>query len=160
MHGKFRVKAKYANGITMDIRDDFPNGVKFIGSKGWIFVSRGPVKVTASDPGAEDVELKAIDTSDPKILESKIGENEVQLYKSPEQHLNWLECIRSRKQPIAPAEIAHRSTSVCLLSHISMKLPRKLYWNPQAERFINDDEANSMLSRPQRFPYGTNYIRF
>ena len=160
VHGKFRVQAKYANGITMDIRDDFPNGVKFIGSKGWIFVSRGPVKVTASDPGAEDVELKAIDASDPKILESKIGENEVQLYKSPEQHLNWLECIRSRKQPIAPAEIAHRSTSVCLLSYISMKLPRKLYWNPQAERFINDDEANSMLSRPQRFPYGTNYIRF
>jgi len=160
VHGKFRVQTKYANGITMDIRDDFPNGVKFIGKDGWIFVSRGPVKVTASDPGEEDKQLQALEASNPKILESKIGSNEIQIYKSPEQHANWLECIRSRREPVAPAEIAHRSCSVCLLSHISMKLPRKLYWNPKAERFINDDEANSMLSRAQRFPYGTEYIKY
>jgi hypothetical protein len=40
-----------------------------------------------------------------------------------------------------------------------MKLPRKLYWNPDKEQFINDDEANKMLSRPQRKPYGTDYIK-
>lgn len=160
VHGKFRVQTKYANGVTMDIRDDFPNGVKFFGTEGWIFVSRGPVKVTASDPGAEDNKLQALDASDPKILSSIIGKDEVQIYKSPEQHKNWLDCIRSRKQPVAPIEIAHRSCSVCLLSHISMKLPRKLYWNPNTERFINDDEANNMLSRAQRFPYGTDYIKY
>lgn len=160
VHGKFRVQAEYANGVTMDIRDDFPNGVKFIGSEGWLFVSRGPVKVTASDPGAEDQELQAIEAGNPKVLKSKIGKNELQIYKSQEQHLNWLECIRSRKRPVAPAEIAHRSTSVCLVSHIAMKLPRKLYWNPKAERFKNDDEANAMLARAQRFPYGTHYIKY
>ncbi len=160
VHGKFRVQAKYANGVTMDIRDDFPNGVKFFGSEAWIFVSRGPVKVTASDPGEEDKQLKALDASDPKILNSKINKDEIQIYKSQEQHLNWLDCIRSRKQPVAPHEIAHRSCSACLLSHISMKLSRKLYWNPNAERFINDDEANKMLSRAQRFPYGTDYIKY
>ncbi len=160
VHGKFRVQSKYENGITMDIRSDFPNGVKFIGEDGWLFVSRGPVSVTASDPGADAKKYNAIDASDPKILESEIGPNEVHLYKSPEQHENWLDSIRTRKQPVAPAEIAHRSCSACLLSHTSMKLNRKLYWDPQAERFNNDDEANKMLSRPQRFPYGTDYIEY
>lgn len=125
-----------------------------------MFVSRGPVSVTASDPGADAKKYNAIDASDPKILESEIGPDEIQIYKSEWQHLNWLECIRSRKQPVAPAEIAHRSCSACLLSHAAMKLDRKLYWNPEAEKFINDDEANKMLSRPQRFPYGTDYIEY
>jgi hypothetical protein len=61
---------------------------------------------------------------------------------------------------VAPAEIAHRSCSACLLSHTAMKINRKLYWDPEAERFKNDDEANKMISRPQRFPYGTNYIEY
>ncbi len=160
VHGKFRVQSKYANGMTMDIRDDFPNGVKFIGTDGWLFVSRGPVSVTLSDPGADAEKLMAIDASDPKILKSKIREDEIHLYKSPEQHENWLDSIRTRKQPVAPAEIAHRSCSACLLSHISMKLNRKLFWDPEAERFLNDDEANKVISRPQRFPYGTNYIEY
>lgn len=160
VHGKFRIQAKYANGITMDIRDDFPNGVKFIGSEGWLFVSRGPVSVTASDPGAKGKKYAALDASDPKILEAKVSPTEFQPYKSAEQHENWIECIKSRKAPVAPAEIAHRSCSACLLSHIAMKLPRKLYWNPKSERFINDDEANKLVSRAQRFPYGTEYIEY
>jgi predicted dehydrogenase len=160
VHGKFRVQSKYANGITMDIRDDFPNGVKFIGSDGWLFVSRGPVSVTASDPGADAIKLNAIDASNPKILKSEIGPDEIHLYRSPEQHENWLESIRTRKQPVAPAEIGHRSCSACLLSHTAMKINRKLYWDPEAERFKNDDEANKMISRPQRFPYGTNHIEY
>jgi len=158
VHGKFKVKAKYANGVIMDIRSDFPNGVRFEGTDGWIFVTRGKAKVTDSDPVPENNKNKALDASDPKILQSKTGPDEIHLYKSPEQHLNWLECIRSRKQTVSPAEIAHRSCSACLLSHIAMKLPQKLYWDPKKERFINNDEANKMVSRPQRHPYGTNYI--
>lgn len=158
VHGKFQIQARYASGITMMIGDVFPNGVKFIGDEGWIFVSRGPVTVTASDPCAQDKPLDALAASDPRILKSPIGANEIQIEKSPEQHSNWLECIRSRKPPIAPVEIAHRACSVCLLSQIAMHLPRKLYWNPHTERFKNDDQANSMLQRPQRFPYGTNYV--
>jgi myo-inositol 2-dehydrogenase / D-chiro-inositol 1-dehydrogenase len=157
VHGDFKVKAKYANGVTMIIGGNNPNGVKFEGSEGWIFVSRGAVKVTASDPGESDKTLKALDASDPKILESEIGPNETHLQKSPEQHLDWLNSIRTRQQPVAPAEIGHRSCSTCLVSHIAMKLPRKLYWDPQNERFKNDDEANSMLSRPVRLPW-SNYL--
>ncbi len=160
VHGEFSVHSKYANGVIMDISSKYPNGVKFIGKDGWIFVSRGAVTVTSSDPGADDKKLNAIDASDPKILESVIGPDEIHLYKSNEQHENWLDSIRTRKQPVAPAEIAHRSCSACLISHTAMKIDRKLFWDPQAERFKNDDEANSMLSRPQRFPYGTNYVKY
>jgi myo-inositol 2-dehydrogenase/D-chiro-inositol 1-dehydrogenase len=142
----------------MTIGDAYPNGVKFFGSEGWIFVSRGSVTVTASDPGTGDQTLKALDASDPKILESTIGPDEIQIERSQEQHQNWLESIRSRKPPIAPVEIAHRACSTCLLSQIAMQLPRRLFWNPNAERFIDDDAANRMVSRPQRFPYGTDYI--
>jgi len=91
-------------------------------------------------------------------MTSVIGPEEIHLYESEEQHKNWLDCIVSREQPIAPVEVAHRSCSACLLSHIAMKLPRKLYWDPARERFKNDDEANSMLSRPNRYPYGTDYV--
>ncbi len=153
VHGDFKIKSKYANGVEMFISGDNPNGVRFEGTEGWIFVSRGAVKVTSSDPGTADKSLKALDASDQKILDSVISPNEIHLYESKEQHGNWLESIRSRKQPVAPAEIGHRSCSACLISHISMKLPRKLYWDPAKERFKNDDEANSMLSRPMRLPW-------
>jgi predicted dehydrogenase len=158
VHGDFKVTAKYANGVTMYISGDYPNGVRFEGSEGWIFVSRGDGAVTSSDPSSGSGNTEALNASDPRILTSVIGPDEIHLYESPEQHGNWLDCIRSRKQPVAPAEIAHRSCSACLVSHIAMKLPRKLYWDPVNERFRNDDEANAMLARPQRYPYGTVFI--
>jgi len=158
VHGPFEVKAKYENGVEMKIRGDFPNGVKFIGTDGWIFVTRGAYSVTASDPISGDENSKALDASDPKILTSVIGPEEIHLYESEEQHGNWLDCIKTRKQPVATSEIGHRSCSACLVGHIAMKIPRKLYWDPARERFRNDDEANSMIARPQRHPYGTNYV--
>jgi len=159
VHGDFMVKAEYENGITMYTSGGFPNGIRYEGSDGWIFVSRGNYQATASDPVSQERSSRALNASDPEILKSVIGEDEIHLYRSEEQHKNWLDCIISRKEPISPAEIGHRTCSVCLLSHIAMKLPRKLYWDPVVERFLNDEEANAMLSRPQRAPYGTNYIR-
>ena len=152
------VNAKYANGVSMDISGSFPNGVRFEGSEGWIFVSRGNVKVTSSDPTKPGSELKALDASDPKILKSEIGPDEIHLYKAPEQHHDWLNAIQSRKTPVAPGEVGHRSCSACLVSHIAMKVPGKLYWDPDRERFLDNDKANDLVSRPQRFPYGTEYV--
>ena len=153
VHGKFKTEARYANGMTMSISGDYPNGIKFYGTKGWIFVTRDET-VTASDPGATQGEKpKPLVASDPKILDSVIGPNEIHLYKSDDQHGNWLDCIRSRKEPIAPVEVGHRACSTCLLHHIAMKADRKLHWDPAKERFKNDDEANALLSRPQRAPY-------
>jgi predicted dehydrogenase len=159
VHGDFMVKAEYENGITQYTSGGFPNGIRYEGTEGWIFVSRGRYTATASDPVAQERSSKALNASDPEILKSEIKEDETHLYVSEEQHGNWLDCIQSRKEPISPAEIGHRACSVCLLSHIAMKLSRKLNWDPEKEQFINDEEANSMLSRPQREPYGTDYIK-
>ncbi len=155
VHGPFRTEAIYANGVHMVISGDFPNGIKFIGTEGWIFVSRGDETVTASDPVAKLKDSKALAASDPKIITSVIEPNEIHLYESKEQHGNWLDCIRTRQQPIAPVEVAHRACSACLIHHMAMKSKRKLYWDPLNERFKNDDEANTWLSRPQRPPYTT-----
>lgn len=153
VHGPFRTEALYANGVHMIVSGDFPNGIRFEGTEGWIFVSRGNEAVTSSDPTARLRDAQALAASDPRILESEIGPDGVHLYVSTNHHGNWLECIRTRQQPIAPVEVAHRSCSACLLHHIAMKLPRRLHWDPVRERFKNDDEANAMLSRPQREPY-------
>jgi predicted dehydrogenase len=153
VHGKFLTHAIYADGVTMDISGDFPNGIKFYGTEGWIFVTRDEM-VTPTDPGGKAaVAPKPLVASDPKILDSVIGPDEVHLYQSDDQHGNWLECIKSRKAPIAPAEIGHRACSTCLIHHIAMKTKRRLYWDPVKEHFKNDDDANCMLSRPQRAPY-------
>ncbi len=152
VHGKFLTHARYANGVTMDISGDFPNGVKFIGSKGWIFVCRTGEGVSPTDPAAS-TQAAGLTASDPRILESVIGPNEVHLYASAEQHADWIRAIRSRGPMATNAELGHRANSTCMLHFIAMHLKRKLHWDPVKERFDNDDEANSMLSRPQRPPY-------
>jgi len=154
VHGKFKTEAVYANGVRMIVSGDFPNGIRFEGTAGWIFVSRGnEAAVTPSDPVAKLRDSQALAASDPKIIASAIGPDEIHLYESKDHHGNWLDCVQSRRPPIAPVEVGHRSCSACLLRHAAMKLKRKLYWDPARERFHNDDEANGLLSRPQRWPW-------
>jgi myo-inositol 2-dehydrogenase/D-chiro-inositol 1-dehydrogenase len=156
VHGPYHIEAKYANGATMIIDNQFPNGIKFEGADGWIFVTRGGAKVTASDPVTAFG--KALDASNPEILRSKIGPNEIHLHKSDDHHLDWLLSIQTRKPAVTTPEEAHRSTSACILGWIAMKLGRKLRWDPVKEVFLNDDQANALLSRPQRAPYGTQAV--
>jgi predicted dehydrogenase len=158
VHGDFMAKAEYKNGITMLTSGGYPNGIRYEGSEGWIFVTRGSYTASPSDPVAKTDNSKALDASDPRILSSQISDDETRLYVSNEQHGNWLDCIKSRKEPISPVETGHRACSVCLITHIAMKLGRKLNWDPDKEVFLNDSEANSMLSRKQRYPFGTDYI--
>lgn len=153
VHGTFRTEATYANGVKMVVSGEFPNGIRFEGTEGWIFVSRGNEQVTSSDPVAKLKDTQALSASDPRVLESVIGPEGIHLHESHDHHGNWLDCIRSREATIAPVEVAHRSCSACLLHHIAMKTKRTLRWDPVRERFSNDDEANAMLSRPQRAPY-------
>ena len=154
VHGLFQTEGVYANGVKMIISNEIPNGIKFEGTEGWIFVTRGDYRASSSDPiPTGKNKVLPLTASNNKIITSVIGENEINLYKSADQHGNWLESIVSRKQPISPVEIGHRSCSTCLLHHVAMKLKRKIYWDPMNERFINDDEANAMLNRPHRFPY-------
>ncbi|MFC3196376.1 Gfo/Idh/MocA family protein [Parapedobacter deserti] len=160
VHGDFEVEMLYPDNVVMQISGAHPNGVRFEGTEGWIFVSRGDVGVTATDPAAANgKENEAFKASNSKILQSVIGANEIKLYESPEQHTNWLDCIRNGKQTISHVEVAHRSGTACLVAHAAMKLGRRLRWDVTTEQFMNDDEANALLSRPQRFPYGTQYVK-
>jgi predicted dehydrogenase len=152
VHGKFLTHAIYANGVTMDISGDFPNGIKWYGTRAWLFVTRDEMTSPTTVAG-QSTKIAPLVASDPKILDSVIGPDEIHLYTSDEQHGNWLECIRTRQQPTAPVEIGHRACSTCLLHHIAMKTKRRLHWDPEREQFKNDNEANAMLSRPQRSPY-------
>lgn len=156
VHGDdFATEMLYENGVVVrgtTNTAEKPNGILFTGTDGWIFVSRGSYKASANDPVVAGTS-EALQASDPKILSSVITENETHLYRSSDHHGNWLESVRTRKLNSTPAEIAHRSCSACLLQHIAMKLNRRLQWDPVNERFKNDDEANSMLTRPHRLIY-------
>jgi len=152
VHGNFKTEAIYANGVHMIVSGAFPNGIKFVGTEGWVFVSRGNEQVTSTDPAAQQF-VQPLAASNPKILSSIIGPNELHLPESTDHHGNWLACIKSRQLPLAPVEVGHRACSACLLHHIAMRAERKLYWDPLKERFRNDDAANALLSRPQRPPY-------
>lgn len=152
VHGIFKTEALYANGVHMIVSNELPNGIKFEGTKGWIFVTRGNYQATASDPVAAGG-VKPLDAGDIKIITTPIAANEIHLPVSKDHHANWIDSILAKKQPIAPVEDAHRSCSTCLIHHIAMKLNRKVYWDPKKEEFKNDPEATGLLARKQREPY-------
>jgi predicted dehydrogenase len=129
------IEYTYANGVKLLLKTG-GGSTRFEGSEGWVYVTRGKI----------DAEPKS-------LLTSKIGPDEIHLYESRDHKQNFLDCIRSRKEPIASAEIGHRSSTVCHLGNIAMLLGRKLKWDPARERFIGDSEANSMVARAMRSPW-------
>jgi hypothetical protein len=138
VHGAFNIDYKYSNGVRISCMDTARNksGVFFEGTEGWVYVDRG-----------------WIDANPKSLLSTPMAPDEINLYNSFDHKRNFLDCIRSRKEPIASVEIAHRSASACILGYLAMKLQRKLYWNPEKEQFVNDDVANKLLSRPYRSPW-------
>ncbi|MBI4662450.1 MAG: gfo/Idh/MocA family oxidoreductase, partial [Verrucomicrobia bacterium] len=143
------------------IDNTFKNGIRFEGSDGWIFVTRGAERVTESNPMPPGRAGSAFVASKEEIIKTPLGAKDVRLHTSPngDHHLDWITSILSRKPGATAPELAHRSTSACALGWIAMKLGRKLAWNPEKEEFVNDDSANQMRFRPQRAPYGLNHIR-
>ena len=137
-HPDFEIHYTYANGVPLVCTSKGENGVRFEGEDGkWIFVSRGK-----------------IEASDKKLLEEPLKDDAVRLYASPGNNhmLNFLQCVRSRKQTVCPPEVGHRSGTVCHIGAIALRLGKKLKWDPIKERF-DDDEANKMLSREMRAPW-------
>jgi predicted dehydrogenase len=155
----YSIEYGYANGVTHTCQTvvtegpsgnvisepplpgQLPNGVKFIGSLGWIFVSRG--KLEASDAG---------------ILQEPLTQRRVTLPVSDNHMGNFFDCIRSRADPICHAEIGHRSVSVCHLGAIALRLGRPVRWDPVREKFRGDAEADRWISRVQRAPYTYAYV--
>ena len=136
------VNLKFDNGVTMNFTDGERNplGVKFEGTDGWVFVKEEHLG------GKPDASPKS-------LLEKPIGPDEVHLPVSNHHQQNFLDCVKSRASTVAPVEVAVRSDTLCQLSDIAMRLGRKLRWDPENEKFINDAQANRMLKRPARSPW-------
>jgi predicted dehydrogenase len=131
----YDVEWRYADGVRMIARGD-PGSNVFEGTEGWISMSQG-----------------GMDASPKSILKSVIGPNEIHLYDSKDHHRNFLDCVKTRAETLAPCEIGHRSTTIPILANIAIELKRKLRWNPEAERFVDDPEADRLLSRAMRAPW-------
>jgi predicted dehydrogenase len=130
---------KFANGVTMIGQSKGPRGVRFEGDDGWIFIHIHGARLEASDP---------------KLLENRDTKDfKVQLGRSPGHQRNLLDAIKSGKDPVATAEIGHRTASICHLNNIAMRLGRKLKWDPAKEQFIDDSEANSLITPIMRAPW-------
>ena len=128
---------RYADGTLCHLDNKGPGGGGvFEGDEGSILVDRGKYEVKPETVSSEPV-----------------GEGAQRLYESNDHMGNFVDCMRSRELPIADVEIGHRSTTMCHLGNIARWTGRKLRWDPVAERFENDDEANGLLSREGRAPY-------
>ena len=113
--------------------------VRFEGTDGWV---------------GNNGWIGRLEASSPEILNSVIGPNELHLETCfAGEHRNFLDCVKSRKDPYFPAEIGHRCCSVAHLGNIAMRLGRKLRWDPDREQFTNDDAANRLLARAAREPW-------
>ena len=83
-------------------------------------------------------------------MHSEIGSDEIHLYRSDNHVSDFLDCVQSRRQPVAPVEVAHRSITLAHLGNIALRLGRELRWDPELEDFVKDSEASAMRSRPYR----------
>ena len=107
VHGPYHIEMSYANGATMIIDHKFPNGIRFEGSDGWIFVTRGAERVTSSDPIPKGAAAKALQASNPDIFKTPLGKDDVRLHESPngDHHLDWITSIQTRKPAVTSAEV-------------------------------------------------------
>lgn len=152
---EYDVTYTYANGVVHTCRSTTasewhggvkdPNGqqhgIKFIGTDGWIWVTRG-----------------VIEASDRALIKEELPESAPRVYVSNDHMSNFVECVKSRKEPICPAAVGHRSASLCHLGVISIRLARKLNWDPAQEKFVGDAEAEQLVARPMRAPYDYSMI--
>ena len=134
----YRFEFTYADGVKMICASVWPRGIKFVGTDGWVFIHIHGGNLEA-DP--------------PSLLTTVIGPNEIHLGRSPNHHADFLDAVRTRGVTKAPAEVGHRSATMCHLANITMLTGQTLQWDPVAERITNDEEAHRMCARPMRTPW-------
>ena len=128
------------DGLCLQFHDDasspFGHGCRFTGDRGWVHVVRGGIKTEPAD-----------------LLQTMLKPTDEHLYVSHEHQSNFLDCIRSRHEPAAPASVCHAATTATLVADIATRLGRKLTWDWKAERCVNDEAANRLLTRAMRSPW-------
>lgn len=140
------VAMRYADGVEVKlVLDKGPmGGAVFVGEKGKLEINRN--KIASNPPEIAAGILAEIDAA----AEEKEWSDETALWQARAHLQNWLDCIRSRERPVADVEIGHRSATVCHLVGITRQLGRPLAWDPVAERFKADAEADALLVRERR----------
>ena len=135
---RYDLRYRYANGVELLIKSG-GTGLRFEGTEGWVG-NRGW--------------RQPVEASKPSILSSTIGPRGVHLFTCPAgEHRNFLDCVKSRRDPYFPAENGHRCASIAHIGTIAMTVGRPLRWDPVAERFPDAPDANRLLSRPLRAPW-------
>jgi predicted dehydrogenase len=135
---EFHLAYRYAGGVELIVDSSGP-AIRFEGTDGWVGNKGWTAPVQASSR---------------EILNSVIGPEEVHLFTCPAgEHRNFLDCVKTREDPYLPAEIGHRVASLCHIGNIAMWTGRKLRWDPDAEEFPADAEANRYLARAMRAPW-------
>ena len=124
------------DGFVMNVSNKNRGGATWEGTDGWVWVDRG-----------------GIDAHPKELLNSRIGPDEIHLYKSTDHMLNFLACMRTRELTITPIEVAHRAISIAHLGNIAMQLGRKVGWDPKTEQILDDAEASRKLLRTMRAPW-------
>lgn len=134
----YKFENVYADGKKLIGTTKGPRGLKFVGSDGWVFIHIHGGKLEA----------------EPKtLLEATVWPDKVFLGRSRSHHYNFIEAVKRRVDPFAPPEAAHHTATICHLNNIGMVLGRDLKWDPKAEKFIGDDEANTMITPKMRAPW-------
>ena len=133
---EFYFECIYRNGVKLIISNKERGGVTFEGTEGRVWANRG----------RHDAEPKS-------LLDSVIGPNEIHLYQSDNHSRNFIDCVISREETVAPIETAHRSITISHLGNIAMRLGRDLKWDPDNEQFVNDGQAERMMTRSMRSPW-------
>jgi len=129
------VVGHYANGVKLVFEDgEWPLHVRFVGSEGSVYVD---------DDGGIETKPKSL------LAQRKFGKG----YPQANHVRNFLDCVKSRRRPIAPAEGAHRANSACQVANICLQLGRTLEWDPKKERFAGDPMADRLLARAVREPW-------
>lgn len=143
-----QVRMKYANGVTVNFTIEPGKGpmggAVFICEKGKLEINRN--KFTSNPPEIAMELLKQLDSDE----EERKWSDSLALWQARWHMQNWLDCIKSRKLPVADVEIGHRSVTVCHLANIARELQRPLRWDPTQELFVNDSQADGLLSRDRR----------
>ena len=128
----------YANGIRVERDDDLAKSmIEFRGTKGTVWVSRDDF----------------LETDPPELAARPLRGEDIHLYSSDHHHLDFFNCVRTRRHPIADVEVGHRTASICHLNVIAAKVGRPVRWDPSKEEIIGDPLAASLLDRPRRAGY-------
>ncbi|MEX0981954.1 MAG: Gfo/Idh/MocA family oxidoreductase [Bacteroidales bacterium] len=166
----YKAKLNFENGnaIIINGQDEppeiskVPNGLLIDGEKGNIWIGRRGnfQQFEGSIPDKIEKDKKLQQKVDDKVIELYNNRKPIWMDAEllwdilPTAHMkNFIDCVYDRSKPISDVFTHHRSNSAVILAHASMLLKRKLSWNPEKQKFVNDEEANRLLSRVQREPY-------